>query len=104
MARREPSLTFQGALQILGHHDSPLITRLDRVLGGMILAGAGLGPLAALWGWIDQKNEAVGLLRTAVGGLRDRISGTAGRERRELIAAAHTTIVVAAYFEALHEM
>jgi hypothetical protein len=41
--RREPSLTFEGALRILGHHEPRLIGKLDTVLGGVILAsGAGI--------------------------------------------------------------
>jgi hypothetical protein len=118
MVRREPPLTFGGALRILGHYESPTISKLDRLLGGTILAAGGgagiaavsgtaLAPLAvlgALWGWIDQKNEAVGLLRTAVASVGDKLAGTGGHERRRLIAAAHTTMVVAAYFEVLDQV
>ncbi|PRY33048.1 NACHT domain-containing protein [Pseudosporangium ferrugineum] len=112
---REPSLTFRGALRILGRTESPLVDRLDTLLGGVILAagaGAGLaaagGPagaavLAPVWGWIDQKNEATGLLRKLVVRLGGKIDGTAGLERRHLIRAAHSTIVVAAYFDVFHE-
>ena len=46
--RREPSLTLEGALRILGHHEPRLIGKLDKILGGVILAaGAGAG-IAAL--------------------------------------------------------
>src|SRR6185437_16477710 len=79
--RREPSLTFEGALRILGHHESRLIGKLDTTLGGVILAaGAGLGVaaaggpvlgpaamFAAVWGLTDQKSEAVSLLGKAIG-------------------------------------
>lgn len=54
--RREPALTFQGALRILGRAGTPGIDRLDTVLGGIVL-GAGLlglggapGPVAAISG------------------------------------------------------
>jgi hypothetical protein len=114
---REPSLTFEGALRILGQHELPGIEKLDKVLGGVILAagvGAGLatiGPavlapltmFTAVWGWLEQKDAAVGLLRGAIAGLSGKLAGTRGRERRELIAAAHTVIVVAAFFEAFRE-
>lgn len=115
--RREPSLTFEGALRILGQHELQGIEKLDKVLGGVILAagvGAGIAtvlpaallPLkmfAAVWGWLEQKDTAVGLLRGAIAGLSGKLAGTQGRERRELIAAAHTVIVVAAFFEAFRE-
>jgi hypothetical protein len=100
--RREPALTFQGALAILGHHERPIVDKLDKLLGGVIL-GAGLAgaPIGALWGWVDQKNEASGLLRKALDAVSDRLLRTAGYERHQLIAAAHTAIVVGAYFEAV---
>lgn len=116
--RREPSLTLQGALAILNHYEPGIIGKLDKMLGGVILAsglGAGiaavvavpaLAPLAifaAAWGWVEQKNEAIELLRQAIGSISHRLLGTAGVERRKLIAAAHTTIVVAATFEAIRE-
>ena len=42
-------------------------------------------------------------MRSAIARLSGKLAGTRGRERRELIAAAHTVIVVAAFFEAFHE-
>ena len=115
--RREPSLTLRGALAILGHQEPRVIGKLDKLLGGVILAaGAGAGlaalgvpalaPLAAfasLWGWAGQKNEAVRLLRQALNGVSGKLMGTSGYERYQLIAAAHTTIVIAAFFESFHE-
>jgi NACHT domain len=113
---REPGLTLQGALQILGRRDKRKLEELSNLLGGVILAGGvlvglhafvGAIPAAGLWaaifGLSEQKNTAMELLTSAV----DRISGkrdiTSAHERRELIVAAHTTIVVAAFFEALSE-
>ncbi|WP_027344532.1 NACHT domain-containing protein [Hamadaea tsunoensis] len=115
--RHEPTLTFGGALRILGHHDRGRIEQLSALLGGASLAagaavgiaavtGPGLAPaaaLAAVWGWIDQKNEAMDLLRRALDTGRQRISGVRGRERFQLVIAAHTTLVAAAYLEALEE-
>ncbi|MFI6503630.1 NACHT domain-containing protein [Nonomuraea typhae] len=110
---RDVSLTYRGALQILGHHDRPWLDRMDRLLGGGILAAgvtalavAAPGPaaaFAAVWGWIDQKNEARSLLRAALDRVSGRLLGLEGYERHQLIAAAHTTIVVASFFEALKE-
>lgn len=115
--RREPSLTFEGALRILGRHELPGVEKLDNILGGVILtagAAAGLatvGPaalapmkaFAAVWGWLEQKDAALKLLRGAIGKLSDKLAGTKGLERRELIAAAHSVIVVAAFFESFRE-
>lgn len=115
--RRESALTFNGALRILGRTSTPGVDKVDKLLGGIILAagvGVGLastadealGPvalLAPLWGWVDQKNEGIGLLRAVVSALSPTIAGVAGLERRELVAAAHTTIAAAAFLEVLDE-
>jgi hypothetical protein len=113
--RREPSLTFEGALRILGHHEHSKIETINKLLGGLILGtGAatglvalGITPLAplaafgAVWGWVDQKGLAVDLLESVIDAVSDRVSGLGGVEKRELIAASHSTIVVAAIFESL---
>jgi hypothetical protein len=115
--RREPSLTFEGALRILGQHEHKTIERIDKLLGGVILGGgvvAGavafgvtpLAPLAAfgvMWGWVDQKGLAVDLLKSAIDTVSGRLTGLRGFERRDLIAAAHSTIAAAAVFESLRE-
>src|SRR5215467_11847774 len=104
--RQEPSLTFRGALEILGHHDRPVIQRLDKILGGVILAsgvaagvaavaGLPLAPVglwAAIWGWTEQKDAAMELLRKALDSAIGKVQRTVGYERRQLITAAHTTI------------
>jgi hypothetical protein len=93
------------------------VGKLDRALGGTIIAaglgsgfassgGAALAPLALLepiWGWVDQKNEAVGLVRSIVNRLSNKISSSSGLERRDLASSAHTIIVIAAYFEVFDE-
>jgi NACHT N-terminal Helical domain 7 len=115
--RREPTLTFSGALQVLGVREREIIEKLDSILGGVILTsgvGAGvaaisvpaLAPLAffaPLWGWVDQKNEATSLLRRIIDRSPDRIVAESGLERRRLVAAAHTIIVPAALFEVFAE-
>lgn len=115
--RRDPALTYRGALNILGHYERPVVEKLDRLLGGVILSGgvlagavavggpalAPLAGLAAVWGWVDQKNEAMGLLRKIVDNMSDRLLGTSGYDRHQLIMAAHTTIVASSFFDALNE-
>ncbi|GAA1982604.1 ATP-binding protein [Catenulispora subtropica] len=104
---REPALTFEGALRILGRKEHKWLDRLNVLLGGAILTAGALTPgiaPAAVLGWIEPKNDAVKLLRKALDALPDRLRGTAGLERRELIIAAHSTIVVAAYFETVQEL
>ena len=115
--RHEPGLTYQGALHILGHYDRPWIEKLDSLLGGVILgagmaAGAAalsgpalapLGALAAFWGWIEQKDQALVLLRRILDKASSILLRSAGYERYRLVAAVHTMIVAAAFFETLEE-
>lgn len=112
--QRERSLTLQGALRILGRGESPVLDRLNLALGGVILASGAalaigwtaLAPaalLTAVWGMTEQKDTALELLRTTLDWVSDKHSDASGRERREVIAAAHTTIVAAAFFEVLEE-
>jgi hypothetical protein len=104
-------LTYRGALQILGRDDRSWLGKVDRALGGLIIAapaGALAGPAAAaaaaaLWGAVDQKNQAIGLIRDALAAISARRLRTAGHQRQELIAAAHTVLVITSYFDALRE-
>lgn len=98
----EPAITFRGALKILGHDDHPWLHRLDRLLGGVILA-SGLTPVSAVWGWVDQKNEATSLLRGVLDALSGRLGRARGRARHQLVGAAHTTLVLSAFFETLRD-
>jgi GTPase SAR1 family protein len=99
--RRDLPITFLGALAILGHHNHPWLDRLNRALGGILLVAGVVPGISALWAWIDQKNEATGLLRSALDSCADRLTKTKGQHRQDLILAAHTTIVLTAYFDTL---
>lgn len=46
--RREPSLTFEGALRILGKHEHKTVERIDKMLGGVALGGGALAGAIAL--------------------------------------------------------
>ena len=113
---RDPALTYRGALQILGKYEHPVIEKLDLILGGLILGGGAAGaaamlspvlvPLAAftaVWGWIEQRDEAVKLLRKALDGVSDKLMRTAGYERYQLVALPTPLLCAAAFFEALQE-
>ncbi|MGW6929115.1 NACHT domain-containing protein [Lentzea sp. NPDC054927] len=108
-----PDLTFRGALGLLGHHDRPVLDRLNKLLGGVIMVGgavalgapvsAPLTALAAMWGFVDQKNEAFTLVRSLLDGVGARRNALKGHNRARLIAAAHTVLVAGAVVEAFRE-
>ncbi|RLK61073.1 NACHT domain-containing protein [Actinokineospora cianjurensis] len=103
--RRDPPITLRGALKVLGHDDHPWLTRLNGLLGGVILASGPLSPLAAvfgaIWGMVDQKSEAMTGIRGALDAVGDRLMGTGGLHRQDLVVAAHSTIVLSAYSAAV---
>lgn len=94
-------MTYPGALALLGRHSPVIVEVLDRVAGAGILLGAVVHPPAL--GLVDGKQEAGRLVRDLLSPALERVRGTHGRGRHELIAAAHTTIVVAALFDALRQ-
>ncbi|MEU4335120.1 hypothetical protein AB0F59_10870 [Micromonospora lupini] len=98
-------MSFEAARRILGKHDPGWSDRLGGLLGLAALGSGGAGALlpaiSAAWGWIDQKNELVQQISIAVERFRERSLGARGRERHELIAAAHTAVVAGAFFTAL---
>ncbi|EXG80195.1 NACHT domain-containing protein [Cryptosporangium arvum] len=90
----EPALTYRGALSILGKYDRPIFDRLERLVSVSVLGG-GLLEL------VDPKNDGVRLLRGFLDGVHGTLLGVSGYDRLQLIAAAHTTVVVSSFFEAL---
>jgi hypothetical protein len=100
--RNAPPLTYKGALRLLGKSDDQALKQIDMLLGGLILV-SGASPFAAAWGCVDQKNEAITLTRRLLGAVVKRFGGVRGFERHELITAAHSVIVVSAFFDVMRE-
>ncbi|MBT2452985.1 hypothetical protein J7F03_39365 [Streptomyces sp. ISL-43] len=95
-------LSFSDALVLLGG-DPPAVAALDRALGGALnVATGGIGD--GMLRIADARGRIVGLGRDAVRDLGRRLGRAEGRsERTELLYAAHTVIVVVAWFQALGE-
>lgn len=93
-------LTYAGALAILGKGEQPLLEKLDKLLGGVILAGTAVaGP--ASWAFLEPKSESTRLIKSLLDRAKQRALGTSGHSRRELLAAAHTVLVVSSFFDAV---
>lgn len=104
--------TFTDAVQLLepGRGGKSV---LDKVLGGLIFAGAGAatvagGPVggltaAAFLALVDPKNEATKLLGSLVTSTVTRLKGIPRDEQYAVIAAAHTVTVLSSFFDALQE-
>ncbi|MGW1596372.1 NACHT domain-containing protein [Streptomyces sp. NPDC002343] len=95
-------LSFSDALTLLGC-DPPAVAALDRALGGALnLATGGVGD--GLVRIADARGSVLALGRGAVHGLGRRLGRARGRaERTDVLHAAHTVIVVLAWFQALQE-
>lgn len=96
-------LSFSDALALLGC-DPPAVAVLDRTLGGALnFATGGVGD--GLVRIADARGSVLALSRGAVRGVGRCLGRAQGRaERTELLHAAHTVIVVLAWFQALEEV
>jgi hypothetical protein len=93
-------LSYADALKILGVGNSKTIEALDRLTGGFLLLGALSGFQFAL-SLFDPKGELARLSQDLVVGLSGRISGLSRYDRSQRLTAAHTILVITAYFESL---
>ena len=94
-------LTYRDAVRLLGGAEGGVVDALDSVTAGLMLGGVVSVP--ALLGWFDARAEFAKLSRSLVGGARKRSAGSHRLGRTEQLEAAHTVLVVAAFFEVLGE-
>jgi hypothetical protein len=98
---RSRSLTFADALQLLGAAEDPTVEKLGRLAG----VGAGVVTVASA-GTVDffaLRDEAVRWGNTVMGTLRERLHGLKRFDRTQRLSAAHSVIVLTAFYEALGE-
>jgi hypothetical protein len=76
------------------------VAALDRLAGGVLLAVSATGHPGAL-GLLEARSEFARLSQDLVTGLSDRLRGMSRFARSERLAAAHSVLVLAAYFDAL---
>ncbi|MGW7051425.1 NACHT domain-containing protein [Streptomyces sp. NPDC054887] len=89
-------------MAILGG-DSAALTAADQALGGALSLATG-GTSDAVLNLFAARGGVLALGRDLTSGLRERLGTSERAERTERIAAAHTVLVVTAYFEALGEV
>ncbi|MEU9404222.1 hypothetical protein AB0E08_00710 [Streptomyces sp. NPDC048281] len=96
-------LRFGDALVLLGAEPARLAA-LDRVLGGALNLATG-GISGTVIGMADARGRVLGLGRDAVQGIGARLGRAHSRaERTDVLRAAHTVVVVVAFFEAMQEL
>ncbi|MFE6132060.1 NACHT domain-containing protein [Streptomyces sp. NPDC056437] len=95
-------LGYQDAVAILTG-DSAGLAAADRALGGALSMATG-GVSDAVLSVFDAQGRILRLGRDLTSGLRGNLGAADRASRTELLAAAHTVLVVTAYFEALGEL
>ncbi|WP_338693746.1 hypothetical protein V2W30_04160 [Streptomyces sp. Q6] len=96
-------LSFTDALDLLGV-DSARIAALDRALGGVLNVATG-GVSGTVLGMVSERGRIVGLGRDALRNAGGRLGRTPRRaDRTDVLRAAHTVIVLVAWFQALEEV
>jgi hypothetical protein len=95
------TLSYVDAVRLLGGDDNELMHRLDLLAGGVLL---GVAPAAgAILALLDAKTEFNRLGQDLIRRLRERRAGLGRYDRTQRLAAAHTVLVVSAYFETMAE-
>jgi len=92
-------LSYRDAVRILGGGQSPTVAALDHISRGLMVGAA--PTVGAVLSWLDARVEFVRLGNDLVRGMSERRSGLQRLDRTQRLMAAHTVIVVTAYFEAL---
>ncbi|WP_242886482.1 NACHT domain-containing protein [Actinomadura litoris] len=96
-------LTYADAVRLLGGGESRIVTALDRLTGGLLLAATGGGSTFAL-SLFDAKGELFRHGHDLVRELVARKRGLGRTDRTELLAAAQRVLVVTAFFEVVAEV
>jgi hypothetical protein len=96
------TLSYADAVKLLGRDESKVAAALGKLTGGLLAAATGGGGELVL-GLFDAKADLARLGGQLVTGLRDRLRGLGRFERTERLAAAHSVIVITAFFDAFAE-
>ena len=93
------NLSYADAVKLLGGADKRIVSALDQLTGGLLLAtGGGASFVLSLF---DVQGELARLNLELVSGLGDRLRGLGRFDRTQRLAAAHRVIVLAGFFEAV---
>jgi hypothetical protein len=93
-------LCYADAVKLLGGADKGIVSALDRLTGGLLLAATGGGANFVL-SLFDVEGELARLNRELVSGLGDQLRGLGRFDRTQRLAAAHRVIVLTGFFEAV---
>jgi len=91
------SMTYANALRLLGEKESRLVALADTITSGAVAA-------SGHFELIEIRREAVDLGSKVLRSLGERLRGLSGLTHRERVYAAHSVLVITAFFQALDEV
>ena len=100
----ERQIGYSDALKILGIDDSKLLATIDSLAGGLILGVAAATSRSDLLALLDMRDELMKQAQKMLSDIGQRVRGAKGKNRGQLLMAAHAVVAVNAYFEALHDV
>jgi hypothetical protein len=92
-------LSYADAIRLLGGKNNQTVTALDKITGGILLGAAITAP--ALLAWIAARAEFAQLCQDLVRAFSERRARLSRYDRTQRLQAAHSVLVITAYFEAL---
>lgn len=95
--------TYADAVKLLGGNENKIVRTLDNILGTALLGGSVLSVLDLL-SWFDAKGEFIRLSKELVAKVAEKRTGGTRFDQTQRLHAAHSVIVVVAFFEALDEL
>jgi energy-coupling factor transporter ATP-binding protein EcfA2 len=96
-------VSYADAARLLGGSESKIVSALDHLTGGLLLAATAAGSGFAL-SLFAARDEVVRLSGELLAGLQERMRGLDRFGRSERLAAAHAVVVLVAYFDALADV
>jgi CheY-like chemotaxis protein len=93
-------LGYADAVKLLGGADKRIVSALDGLTGGLLLAATG-GGASFVMSLLDVRGELARLNQELVSSLGNQIRGLGRFDRTQRLAAAHRVIVLTGFFEAV---
>ncbi|GAB3901621.1 NACHT domain-containing protein [Kibdelosporangium lantanae] len=96
------TFSYREAAILLGGRQSKIVTALDKVTSGIMLATT--FPISAVLSWFDAKADFARLSHELLSSASEAKRGLRRFDRTQRIEAAHTVIVMTAFFEAFAKL
>lgn len=97
-------IKYEDAVRVLGGGDSRVLDAVDGLLGVVIVAAAAGTGRPELLAFLHGRDELVKQTQRLLSRISQRVRGTQGKSRTELLVAAHAIVAINAYFEVLSEV